>query len=311
MKDDKSVLKNKILWIIVACLLIAILATAAAFSDRISNFMSKPDKTIDVTAGKAKVVKSKTKKEKNNTASSSSSAVPLPDESGRTIWRNKEHVDIFKFYYDDKDNPYVESNNGDKVIAPGTGNTYTVQLANRNRFWIDYKVYVKSRFSIEDEERADYPVPFLLGIAEQDRDIALNNVSLYYTKNYDNENVYGVQVARGRLQPGRNINYDLKWEWPFERGEWVDSDTVYEYEYDNDLNTEEPKLDSDMSLAKLADEDKRPTLDVTITVIAEYEGTQPPTGDYVDIGIIAALTVVIILTVILMLILRKKNKEEE
>ena len=99
MEEKKSVFKNKIVWIVLACLLIAILATAVAFSGRIVNFMSKPDKTIDVTAGKSKTVKNKTTEKKDAKSSESGSAATAsggtstparPDESGYTDYEEEE-----------------------------------------------------------------------------------------------------------------------------------------------------------------------------------------------------------------------------
>ncbi len=137
----------------------------------------------------------------------------VEDEWG-TVWLTDTEVDIFKVSYENEEqNVTVAGKGGDKVIAPGTENTYTFTLRNNGETDVDYKMTVDAFFTGLPDGKV-IPVEVRLGSLNgwlvggetwRDPVLALNGVEDFAV-----------------LGPGKSAVYTLEWCWPYESGddEW-------------------------------------------------------------------------------------------
>lgn len=148
------------------------------------------------------------------TPSTNSTIVPEMEAGDENVvWEKESEVEIFRVSYENESGEVtVLSSNGDKVIAPGTGNSYTFRLKNTGNYAIDYKVemesfVITSNMMIPIESRISrYDGKWLVGTAE-------NYVDL--------EEFHAVDT--GTVGPGKFIYYTLDWVWPFEGDDALDT----------------------------------------------------------------------------------------
>lgn len=199
-----------------------------------------------------------------------------------TVWNGNTQVEIFRVAYENGENQItVRSNEGDKVIAPGTENSYSFALENTADGPVEYSMTMKAYFSHED-----YPIPvevkvsrdtdkqYLLGSQTQFQDVlALNGVS-----------------DQGTLSRGNVMPYTISWQWPFE------GDDAY-----------------DTLLGTLAVEEDL-TLTIVIETTASYapgaEGGVPQTGDTSNILLYFVLMIGSGAMLILLLLFGRRKREE-
>ena len=134
-------------------------------------------------------------------------------------WGTEHHVDLFRDeYYGDGYDLTVRSENGDKLIAPGTENEYTFNLKNTGNVAMDYSVTLLADLFINTEEidLLDFPIGVRL-------------------RSYSGEYLLGDKehwaplhrldgiLSEGTLAVNHYAWYTLEWKWLFE-----------EYTYDDD-----------------------------------------------------------------------------
>ncbi|MBQ3193240.1 MAG: hypothetical protein IJB59_06705 [Oscillospiraceae bacterium] len=200
-----------------------------------------------------------------------------------TVWSSQTDIEIFKISYENGSGQVtVNSQRGDKVLAPGTENTYRFTLENTGNVSVDYELTMEAYFSHTDTpipiqaRVTDYQGNYLAGSAEGKADVLeLNNVHQTGT------------LARRYVAP-----YTLEWEWPFELDD----------EYDTMLG----------NLA--VDEDI--TLTIVIKTIATCNpdpvapGGNPKTGDDMPIGLLMCVMAGSAMGLVILLLPRKKREEE-
>lgn len=199
------------------------------------------------------------------------------------VWKGNTRVEIFRASYANGESQItVKSSDGDKLIAPGTENSYTFALENTADGPVEYAISMKAYFSSEDyiipveaKVTRDTDKKYLLGSAVSYDDVLeLNKVS-----------------DSGTLKKGYVMPYTLSWKWPFE------GDDAYDTLLGN--------LEEDL------------TLTIVIETYAEYappsaDGGIPKTGDTSHIG----LWFTVMLgscagLMILLLLMRRKGEEHE
>lgn len=207
------------------------------------------------------------------TAAASQAAVRSAAASPRTaaavwqddkqVWSAETEVEIFRISYENSDETVtVEGIDGDKLIAPGTSNSYSFWLQNGGNAAVRYTVELEAYISPEDTA-----LPVLARVA--------NGEETYITGgDYDPwvnvAELNGVNDA-GTLAAGRRAEYTLEWQWPFEQ----DDDEYDTDEYDTWLGNLAAASES---------EDEDLTLTIVIKTVAEADtsdggGTQPlPVG---------------------------------
>ena len=198
------------------------------------------------------------------------------------------HKEIQVFYteYDNDGKITVKSEFGDKVVAPGTENSYDLYVRNVGKVPISYILEAQSRIAVDvNGETLEIPIEasfytprssYLLGGAE----------SLESLGKLD-----GVTDSSG-LSPEHQAKYTLCWSWPF------DGDDEF-----------------DTMLGNLAARGEELTVKVAFNVTAAYDpnvwGGSPITGDSSNIGLWVAFFVISAFTLIILLFLRKKENDED
>lgn len=202
-----------------------------------------------------------------------------------TVWQGETNVEIFRISYENGEgNVTVQSNRGDKVIAPGTSNMYKFQLENTGSHAVQYTMNMEAYFT-----DGTYAIPVNARVFDK------------YGKFYAGTETEMVDVLElngvadsGTLKAGYIMPYTLEWEWPFEE------DDVY-----------------DTMLGNLAVEEDI-TLTIVIKTTATYspdppgggDGEPPKTGDIHFIMTMGTMSVSGTMLLILLL-LPKRRKEEE
>lgn len=200
-----------------------------------------------------------------------------------TVWQGETDIDIFRISYDNENGEVtVSSKGGDKVLAPGTGNSYAFSLENTGNVPVEYEMQMEAYFSNEE-----HPIPvvarvvsgdgrYLAGSDEAKADVLeLNNVK-----------------DSAKLKPKYVMDYTLEWEWPFEGG-----DDAY-----------------DTLLGNMA-ENEDITLTIAIKTVATYtpsaDDGNPKTGDTSNVALLAVLLVASLAGILVLLLLRRKRDTDE
>ena len=198
------------------------------------------------------------------------------------------HKEIQVFYaeYGKDGEITVKSDFGDKVVAPGTENSYNLYVRNVGKVPISYILEAESRITVDvNGQQTEIPIEasfytphgsYLLGGEE-----SLENLG----------KLDGVKDSSG-LSPEHQAEYTLCWSWPF------DGDDEF-----------------DTLLGDLAAEGEELTVKVAFNVTAAYNpnagGGSPITGGSSNIGLWVALFVISTFTLIILLFLRKREQDEE
>lgn len=198
------------------------------------------------------------------------------------------HKEIHVFYakYDNDGKITVKSDFGDKVVAPGTENSYDLYVRNVGKVPISYILEAESRITVDvNGKQTEIPIEasfytpsssYLLGGEE-----SLENLG----------KLDGVKDGSG-LSPQHQAKYTLCWSWPF------DGDDEF-----------------DTLLGNLAAEGEELTVKVAFNVTAAYDpnaaGGSLMTGDSSNIGLWVALFIISTFTLIILLFRRKREQDEE
>ena len=199
-----------------------------------------------------------------------------------TVWKGETDIEIFRASYKNGQGEVtVKSMDGDKLLAPGTENTYSFTLENTGSNPVAYEMTMEAYFS--DGEKvipvvarvSDHTGRYLCGSEEEYADVLeLNNVS-----------------DSGTLRAGYVQPYTLQWEWPFE------VDDAY-----------------DTMLGNLAVEEDI-TLTIVINTLASYtpvdDGGIPKTGDTSGIGLAFSAMVISFTGLLILLLIPRRRREEE
>lgn len=209
------------------------------------------------------------------------------DETQR-FWETETEIDIFKTEYD----LTVISDNGEKVIAPGTKNTYDFYVRNNGDVSINYKLSTSAYFTPSNIE-----IPVNVTFVKDDDTYLLGSdvedVGVLNLEGYSEEN---------SLASGAVTKYSINWIWEFEE------DDVY------DTNLGNLAVDDDISLTiKINTYAESDLESYEGTVIPGYykPGKRPYTGDSSHIEIYVTAFVLGLVGLIIMIVPFKKRDEED
>ena len=206
-------------------------------------------------------------------------------EDDRQVWTTETQIDIFKVTYENGNGEItVASDNGEKVFAPGTDNSYTFKLINTGDVTLAYDLELRAYYT---PDTIDLPI-----------DARLNRYDGYWltpdTGEYVDVLTLNGLTDADKLGAGKYTYYTIDWRWLFESG------------HD----------DVDTMLGNMAvDQDLTLTIEILTTATATEEPgggiTVPDTGDNTNTILWLCLCFGSALLIILLLYYRKSIKEEE
>jgi len=223
--NTKKSSKSKIIWLSVLILLICVALTTLAFTDILDVFLpndngaislipedtsqtdqsgtdeSEPDETESSTTDETHATQSQpTEPEKHP-------GFEVSDD--KAVWGTNTSVEIFKVSYENGEQVItVKSDDGNKVIAPGTENTYTFKLKNTGDVAMDYTVEIDAYFA-----PTDITIPITARICRYDGKWVTGNKDVYSDVSTLNKATDSSTLGRGKF-----TYYTLDWVWPFESG---------------------------------------------------------------------------------------------
>gem|GEM_PF-4966580 len=211
-------------------------------------------------------------------------------DENRVQWETLTAVDLFKSAYTNESGALVvKSENGDKVIAPGTSGSYVFSVKNTGNISLDYVVRTESLFHYSDKK-----IPLLARLRREGEWKAGSA-----TEWIDPDTLDGF-IDRNTVKPGASVSYYFEWSWPFTADDpalmaQVDSTDTY---LGNQATVEQ--LDFILNIYTLAE----------ITPGATPEGSGEsgnPTGDSTVIWPWVVMAAVSALLLILLMIFKKKT----
>ena len=205
----------------------------------------------------------------------------VEDENGK-IWSSEmRRVRIFKVRYLGPDGyaVTVNSENGDRLIAPGTENDYDFTLRNKSDATVGYRISVETSVDPED-----------LFIPVDARLIDPAGKSNAGWRDFKALDGY---TDSGTLKGHHAESYTFEWKWPFERGE---GGTLIQ----NDA--------WDTYLGNMAVGDE-----LTVTVVLRVLSWQmnPKTGDDTNLLLYALLFAASLVLMLIILLFSRRKREED
>lgn len=220
-------------------------------------------------------------KEENGSVEKKASFEVLDDNQ---VWGTDTEVEIFKVTYsNDKEIITVQSDNEEKVIAPGTSNSYTFKLKNTGEVAIDYIVDVDAYIT-----PGEITIPIDTRLVRYDGKWIVGDID-----SFDTVEELDIAEDQGTLGAGRYGYYTLDWAWPFESG--------------NDIH--------DTMLGDMAAEGEDITFTIEIHTVAT-RGRNPDatdgllsiqTGDQANLPVLITATVGAVVILFILIVLRKKE----
>ena len=199
-----------------------------------------------------------------------------------TVWQGETDIEIFRLSYENGEGQVtVNSMDGDKLLAPGTENTYSFTLENTGSNPVAYEMSMEAYFS--DGEKV---IPVVAKVSDHTGRYLCGSETDY-------EDVLQLNKVKdsGSLKPGYVLPYTLSWEWPFE------GDDAYDTWLGNQA------VEEDI------------TLTIVIHTLASYtpDGDDgiPKTGDTSGIGLYFGAMMASTAGLLILLLAPRRKREEE
>lgn len=239
-KNKKS---NKWLTTLVLLLSIFVSITSVIYLDCLVNFLPSDIGAMPIYANEDLTHNQIDKQETIVNSNNGDRELGFVAYDGNGTWEMQSTIEIFKISYENGEKVItVNSDNEDKIIAPGTNNSYTFKLKNTSNVAMDYDLQVKTSVSPSNLE-----IPLEGKLNRFDGKWIFGN-----NENYDEMNGFEVMTDTYALGPGRFSYYTLDWQWPFEGNDEfdtylgnlaVDEDIVYTIEIHTIATASEDPLD--------------------------------------------------------------------
>lgn len=281
--------RTGLIWITAIMLFVSVCATTNAWLDRLNPFLLDDSGAISLLTGEVVYVEQEFKTVSLNVMPfesriRSKAGFQVVDDKG--VWTTSTPVDIFKVSYENGvGNVFVQSSDGDKIIAPGTSNSYTFKLKNTGDVALDYTVSIDAYF-----EPLDLSIPIETRLNRYDGLWVVGDLDSY-------GDVATLDVAEDSavLGAGRYTYYTLEWRWPFEK--------------DNNFDT--------LLGNRAMDEDL--TFTIVINTIASGNenahnpgGIMPPnTADNSNLVLWVSMSAFSLLMLLFLLLYKREEEEEE
>ncbi len=205
--------------ILALCLLLAggIVVTTALLGEGIGRFSGKDANIIPLVPAQSESsadIKQETQPwlavgAANRTASQSGEyrgEMQVYDD--KQFWSSETQVDLFRDSY----HGTAKSDNGEKIIAPGTSNFYNFTLKNNGNIPLDYTVSLKVDVYPEEQE-TNTAIPLEWRLLSGDGTVV---------SDWQNYNGRMAALKQAALDVRHQDNYTVEWRWIFEQGEVAD-----------------------------------------------------------------------------------------
>lgn len=282
MTTAKRKSNNRWIWLTALLLFVSVAATTVCVLDRFDSY------AMDDSGALPLVPTNEAKEEVEQTPRRNTIFVE-PERAGFEVsddgqaWGAMTDIELFKL----EDNKLViETDGEEKIIAPGTENTFVFKVKNTGNVAMDYDVAVEAFFTPEDTI-----IPIQGSIRRYDGEWVAGNETKYVdiidTKHMSDSATLGA---------GRYIYYTLNWIWPYEQG-LDELDTMLGNQATRETITLTLRIKTIATLSSLPDDDN---------------GIKAPsTGDTQSILLWVALGVVAACLLGFLLYFRKKDDDEE
>ena len=151
--------------------------------------------------------------------------IPLTDADGEDftvrddvrVWETDTRVDIFRASYTGADGAVtVNSDDGERLLAPGTEGSYRFTLENNGKLPLRYLLTFESW-----QEGAEEPLPVDVRIASERGDYLLGSAA-----KWADASQIGEARDEQELEAGKGLRYTLEWRWVFEEPDMDERDTA-------------------------------------------------------------------------------------
>ncbi len=128
-------------------------------------------------------------------------------QSSSPIYESGNTIELFKNKYLNADGDVViESNNGDKVVAPGAENSYSFSLKNTGNISLDYTLKIDGNFAYGE---AKLPIVIRLRFGDE---WIVGDADTWVPW----QEMNGVTFDTRTVESGKYATYTIEWKWPFE-----------------------------------------------------------------------------------------------
>ncbi len=273
------------LWLTVVLLVILILATLALLGSFISGFVQGDPNVIEVMADSSAM-------EKEYADDFPGGALPDMEAS----WETETSVDLFKNAYTGPDGSItVESANGDKLIAPGTSNTYSFTLKNTGNIALDYTLVLDGVFKLANRD-----IPMFVRLSEDGRWIIGGSEEWIHVDEMNE------LMESSTLPRGESTAYLFEWMWPYEMDEDTEilvGDVLDTFLASNQNDTELGNVSIGVDTEFLLNIDI--TSEISAGAIAEFDDGDPVLPRYILVCTLLGLMLGSGLWLLLLLLLRR------
>ncbi len=224
-RHKNRIQSHSLVWLTALILAVLVVASGSVVGNYLYSYAHQGDLNISLFDGAAQenstgrvrtqssragspAVQSQHKSYSGKSAKAAGKKAAFTVRDGKQVWSTQTKVDIFQAEYKNAEGETtVQSEDGSKVIAPGSEGSYTFQLKNSGAYKADYKVWVEATLS---DPAMNQPIQsrmsgrgqWLLGGSQGWKQaLDLNGVS-----------------QSGTLAAGKSADYTIYWQWPYEQG---------------------------------------------------------------------------------------------
>ncbi len=218
---------------------------------------------------------------------------PDPDitvwDQNKKYWRYQTDVELFRAEYENETGEIsVRSVYGDKVIAPGTANSYDFYIRNTGNITLNYTVSAAAQVQVQSGGET-YTVPLQVRFLNRKGNYVLGAEDTWAPIT-ELESF----MTHGTLSEDRYTKYTFQWQWPFEGND--DLDTLI-----GNLSSEGDGVYISLTLNVFAAEPDDPNA----------EGGLPNTGDQMNLALPIGLMVLSAACMLVLLLYKKEKKDAE
>lgn len=212
---------NNLVWLTAFILAVLVLASGSVVGNYLYSYAHQGDVNISLfggtdissnrnadTASASSLVQSQYKSYSGKSAQVAGKKSAFTVRDGKQLWSTKTKVDIFQAEYKNANGEgTVRSEDGSKVIVPGTEGSYTFQLRNSGAYKAEYKIWVEAELS---DGIMNEPI--------QSRMFGNSEWLLGGNKSWKQALDLNGVAQSGTLAAGKTADYTVYWQWPYEQG---------------------------------------------------------------------------------------------